>query len=252
MKVRMAYGFIAERRRSNAHRAGQRRQQHDDTSSAVSDRLMASAPVEQVLAPQEAHQQADPEEEEEDEDVAYDEPAPEELLAPPDFRPFFTLIEDPETGEHHHPNVHYLFSDDDPELLTNAALEAIATGQAAGAGQKPDQEERIVILDMASDGKEVASATCLSPHWQALTTTVTQAPSWGSDTAATNRGWMLKISGQEAQSVWGFKDKVGLSGEPEELARMFNEKMQRLNDIMGYEVKDTDAQRPSLGMSSND
>ena len=55
----------------------------------------------------------------EDQDIeqaAYSEPAVEEVPPPPDFKPFFTLIEDPETGDHHHPTVHYIFSDDDPEI----------------------------------------------------------------------------------------------------------------------------------------
>ncbi|QKX64558.1 uncharacterized protein TRUGW13939_11733 [Talaromyces rugulosus] len=43
----------------------------------------------------------------------------------PDFKPFFTLIEDENSGDYHHPTVHYIFSDDDPDLITEASLRAL-------------------------------------------------------------------------------------------------------------------------------
>jgi len=198
------------------------------------------APSEQPLVLPEASQQA----EQEEEDSTYQEPAPEDLLAPPDFRSFFTLIEDPATGEYHHPNVHYLFADDDAELLTNAALDVIATGQAVGAGEHLDQEERIVVLDMTPDGKEVASATSLSPHWQTLKTTVVQAPSWGGDASAVERGLLLKVSGQEARSVWSLTE-AGTSDGLDDLARAFDERLRRLDEIMGHVVEEAVDQKPS-------
>lgn len=41
------------------------------------------------------------------------------------FRPFFTLIEDANTSEYHHPTVHYIFSDDDTDLVTEGALRSL-------------------------------------------------------------------------------------------------------------------------------
>ncbi|KAH1490572.1 hypothetical protein KXV92_000606 [Aspergillus fumigatus] len=41
------------------------------------------------------------------------------------FQPFFTLIEDANTSEYHHPAVHYIFSDDDTDIVTEAALRAL-------------------------------------------------------------------------------------------------------------------------------
>ncbi|KAL1961646.1 hypothetical protein VTN77DRAFT_1361 [Rasamsonia byssochlamydoides] len=54
----------------------------------------------------------------------------EDLVNPsgPGFKPFFTLIEDANSSEYYHPTVHYIFSDDDPELVTEAALRALETG----------------------------------------------------------------------------------------------------------------------------
>ncbi|KAL1994453.1 hypothetical protein VTN49DRAFT_1923 [Thermomyces lanuginosus] len=47
------------------------------------------------------------------------------------FRPFFTLIEDAHSSDYHHPTVHYIFSDDDPEILTEASMRALGIGDAA-------------------------------------------------------------------------------------------------------------------------
>lgn len=41
------------------------------------------------------------------------------------FKPFFTLIEDVNSSDHHNPTVHYIFSDDDTDLITEAALRSL-------------------------------------------------------------------------------------------------------------------------------
>ncbi|KIX93827.1 uncharacterized protein Z520_10452 [Fonsecaea multimorphosa CBS 102226] len=43
----------------------------------------------------------------------------------PSFQPFFTLIEDSVTNEHYHPTVHYIFADDDTDIITEAALRSL-------------------------------------------------------------------------------------------------------------------------------
>ncbi|KAL4993899.1 hypothetical protein BDV10DRAFT_15304 [Aspergillus recurvatus] len=40
-------------------------------------------------------------------------------------QPFFTLIEDTYTSEYYHPTVHYIFSDDDTDIVTEAALRSL-------------------------------------------------------------------------------------------------------------------------------
>lgn len=166
-------------------------------------------------------------EEGEDGSFPYPEPASEDQLhPPPDFKPFFTLIEDPVTGEHYHPKVHYVFSDDDADVLTSAALDALESTDAS-----PDEaEERIVIIDMTPDGKNFASAVSLSPNWQAIKTTMRQAPSWGSDAADADRGLMLKISGQEAAT--GQVKRLQQAASLEELVRGFGERLDGLDDVL--------------------
>ena len=171
-------------------------------------------------------------------DESYQEPAAEELLAPPDFKAFFTLIEDPDTGEHHHPRVHYVFSDDDTEILTSATLEAIdKEGEPSRSATHSDEaEERFVIIDMATDGKTVTSASSLSPEWQALKTNITQAPSWGDDSRSVDRGLMLKISGKAAPMLGAFKGRKRLQEQVRNLDNLvteFNERLDSLNEVLG-------------------
>jgi hypothetical protein len=47
----------------------------------------------------------------------------------PPFQPFFTLVEDANTSEYYHPTVHYIFSDDDTDILTEAALRSLESEQ---------------------------------------------------------------------------------------------------------------------------
>ena len=41
------------------------------------------------------------------------------------FRPIFTVIKDTNTSRYHHPNVRYIFSDDDTDAITEAALRSL-------------------------------------------------------------------------------------------------------------------------------
>ncbi|KAF7715932.1 Uncharacterized protein PECH_005729 [Penicillium ucsense] len=54
----------------------------------------------------------------------------------PPFQPFFTLIQDAHTSEHFHPTVHYIFSDDDTDIITEAALRSLDVQQDDQPGQK--------------------------------------------------------------------------------------------------------------------
>ncbi|OJJ51759.1 hypothetical protein ASPZODRAFT_463418 [Penicilliopsis zonata CBS 506.65] len=49
------------------------------------------------------------------------------------FQPFFTLIEDAHSAEYFHPTVHYIFSDDDTDIITEAAFRVLEPGQDKGA-----------------------------------------------------------------------------------------------------------------------
>ncbi len=144
---------------------------------------------------------------------ASDRSAPFRGPRPVAVKPLFTLIEDSETGEHHHPTVHYIFDDDDPELLTAACMRSLGAELAnsiredeGGNNQivttplppsRPGMSERYLLVDLGPDGHTIKSAHSLSADWQTTSTDITNAPTWdGEDSAAaTDGGLMLKIAG---------------------------------------------------------
>lgn len=138
-------------------------------------------------------------------DTPYPETTPDQLVAPPDFRPFFTLIEDSETGEHLHPSVHYVFSDDDPDFITSAVLESLESTQhaqetiGANPADQTGNRERLILLDISPDGKTVKNAQSLSHEWQVSSAVIGQAPSWSEDSSRkTTAGLLLQIEGTES------------------------------------------------------
>lgn len=94
--------------------------------------------------------------------------APEQPPAP--FAPIYSLVTNQSTRTTHHPHVHYIFSDDDPDLLS----QALAQQQEANTHESATETapaNRAVLLDLASDlegGYRVASASSLSPAWAVL------------------------------------------------------------------------------------
>jgi hypothetical protein len=65
-----------------------------------------------------------------------------EQRSTPGFQPFFTLVEDAHTSDYHHPTVHYIFSDDDTDIVTEAALRSLEAQQTQpGKEQVPRSDE---------------------------------------------------------------------------------------------------------------
>lgn len=62
----------------------------------------------------------------------------------PSLQPFFTLIEDTVTNEHFHPTVHYIFADDEPEIITEAACRSLEQEQQSQGAESPSEEDRDV------------------------------------------------------------------------------------------------------------
>lgn len=85
-----------------------------------------------------------------DTNLATGNPTRSDGVEAPSFQPFFTLIEDTHTAEYHHPTVHYIFSDDDTDIVTEAALHSLEAQQDAQAakGEQLRRQE-----DNDEDGK---------------------------------------------------------------------------------------------------
>lgn len=122
----------------------------------------------------------------------------------PAFQPFFTLIEDIPAGEYHHPTVHYIFSDDDTDIITEAALRSLEAqqdalpaskkhvyiGQHGGTeGQEPSTllpppipgvQEKYLVLDVetvpASEHTTPAAAPATINFGAGITNTMSTSP----------------------------------------------------------------------------
>jgi hypothetical protein len=130
----------------------------------------------------------------------------ESLLPPPDFHPFFTLITDSRNGETYHPSTYYVFSDDDPDVLTTATLHAL-DAQSTHFPEEEEQrvqngdEERYLVMDMHEDGTRVKEIKSLSSKWAITGAEIRCAPTFQQEGGAVgevgagNEGLMLMIEG---------------------------------------------------------
>ncbi|TGJ84530.1 hypothetical protein E0Z10_g4233 [Xylaria hypoxylon] len=111
-------------------------------------------------------------------------PDTQRLRTPPPFAPVFTLVNNASTRTTHHPHVRYIFSDDDPDILTQALAECEHT-YADESGSEPAPANRTILLDLASndDGRySVSWASSLSPSWAILNAQLSQISPPSSDT----------------------------------------------------------------------
>lgn len=195
--------------------------------SATSPRSPALAHFEDLAAhdvPEE--QQPQPNEAPVDDEIPYPEPGSEQtLLPPPNFRPFFALVEDATSGEHHHPYVHYVFADDDPVMVTAATIRGMGlddtrylphdttdghedqdqVGQVEESHDYPVESplpppipgvrEHYLIIDVGADGRTIVDAQSLSSSWQIINASTRVAPSF--DESSPDQGLMLRIEGVE-------------------------------------------------------
>ena len=130
-----------------------------------------------------------------------------------DLVPFFALVENSSTSEHHHPTVHYIFADDDAELISEAACRALAQDDPQHVVSQEEEENKLpasidgvhehyILLDVqpceADSGYEVTGAHSLSSEWQVTKASISSAPTIDGTGADSGEGLMLKIEGISA------------------------------------------------------
>lgn len=149
-----------------------------------------------------------------------------------DFRPFFALIENPSTLEHHHPTVHYIFADDDAEIIAEAACRALAQDDCQHIAAEDEENklpppigkirEHYILLDVqASDtegGYDVSKAYSLSSEWQVTNASISNAPTIDTADTDSGEGLMLKVEGIGAMT----------QKESEEVGRRKKESLQQM------------------------
>lgn len=125
---------------------------------------------------------------------------------PPPFQPLFTLVTDG-SGATHHPHVHYIFSDDEPDHLTDVLAQYSARHQyhqpdtvssGARSGTPALANDRAIVLDLVAkpptssdtapgggvNGYQVAWASSLSADWAVVSATLAPMTSAAADTSA--------------------------------------------------------------------
>lgn len=87
----------------------------------------------------------DDDEEHDDEAAVYEDSASYQTAPQPQqpFQPFFTLIEDTLTNEHYHPTVHYIFADDEPDIITEAACRSLDQNSDDSPSQEHEQGQDV-------------------------------------------------------------------------------------------------------------
>jgi hypothetical protein len=139
-----------------------------------------------------------------DADDDYVEPQDGSLLPPPGFAPFFTMITDAESEETYHPSTYYVFADDEPDVLSTAALDALDV-YSPGAQEEADtkaqlegiarEEERYVLVSLGAEGTNVVSAKSLAPNWAITNAEVRAAPTFDGGEDQGSDGLMLMVEG---------------------------------------------------------
>ncbi|PLB51588.1 hypothetical protein P170DRAFT_433507 [Aspergillus steynii IBT 23096] len=85
-------------------------------------------------------------------DGHHDFPPPSQQQPP--FQPFFTVIEDANTSEYYHPTVHYIFSDDDTDIVTEATLRSLETDQDPLSNGGPKGKSKPARPGTTRDGQD--------------------------------------------------------------------------------------------------
>ena len=92
----------------------------------------------------------------------------------PALTPFFTLVESTHDPSPHHPTTHYLFSDDDPDLITDAAL--LIHEPPPTTKSTPGINNRYILVTLAPDARSIVSAQSMTGDWQVLSADIRAAP----------------------------------------------------------------------------
>ena len=138
------------------------------------------------------------------------EDTPNESTSERSFAPFFVLVRYALTGEYHHPHVHYVFADDEPDGLNDAVIDNLGAPEATTTHTGRLQEkERHLIIDLASNARAIAAVRSLSSSWQPSDAAISAAPTFDHEASQSNS--MLIIEGKESRGATQGKDVLGFS-----------------------------------------
>ncbi|KAK4097096.1 hypothetical protein N658DRAFT_489466 [Parathielavia hyrcaniae] len=165
-------------------------------------------------------------------------PPPPHQPARPPFSPVFALIASTSHSSNrqtiHHPTVHYIFADDDPDILTSALAYHHGAGyegeDGEGDSDGPGQTDRGILLNMeptpdggSGCGYEIAWASSLTPDWAVTSARLSRMEEAGNSSSGVAAGsglgnnLVLKIEGVgiEPTSPAAGPGPLGMTPTPE-------------------------------------
>ncbi|KAK3904586.1 hypothetical protein C8A05DRAFT_31650 [Staphylotrichum tortipilum] len=149
-------------------------------------------------------------------------PPPAQHTQPP-FSPLFTLVASTSHPSNRqtiqYPTVHYIFADDDPEILTAALAHhhGSAFEDNDEENERDNPPDRAVLLDMEptadGSGVDVAWASSLTPDWAVTSARVSpmEGGGGGGVTVGPGGGHVLKIEGVSIEPSSGRLGKTAAS-----------------------------------------
>ena len=132
--------------------------------------------------------------------------------------------------------MHYIFSDDDSDLITDAALRIHDTKLQSHDAIDPDSsnqpessspppQDRYILLTLSPSLTAISSARSMTPDWQVLNAEISSAPTLEGASGEEGKGMMLRIEGTEGAKRLGREEAeaLGLEGLVEEFGRRMEE-----------------------------
>lgn len=195
-------------------------------------------------------------------DESLEHAAPDTAVAHQELiRPFFTLIEDIQTGEHHHPRVYYIFDDDDQSIITHAACQSIedleqstngTSGSITEEGPASVRQHNLVVdvnveppsTSIASPSYTISSIESMSSDWQVSNVNVTDAPTMGVEGGdGRDSHTMLKIAG-----LGRLRDHQATIQGRGSITDTIERLMQQMREIQTLVERDGDSGKQDIGL----
>ena len=168
--------------------------------------------------------------------------------APTPFKALFTTVHDIARDTHHTPQVHYIFADDDPDLLTAALLASLPTRPPRASPAAPHEHgDRTLLVDLAPDGHSVTAARSLSRDWAVTSAAVQEAPTIGHGAEKAAGGWMLRLEGAGAPATTASTGSDMLGG----VGTRQGDALHRAEDLADRWRRELELLRAVRGMTSD-
>lgn len=171
--------------------------------------------------------------------------APVAALTP--FKSFFTTVYDTIRNTDYTPHVHYIFTDDDHDLLTTALLSSLIAPLPSTLPAAAPVGGRTILVDLAPDGQSVTAAHSLSRDWAVQSAAICEAPTFGDRARKAAGDLMLYVEGAHAPVKTASND----SNVPDMVGSGVEEVLHRVEDLADRWRRELELLRAVRDMTNN-